>query len=317
MAGLTASEIETYRRDGLVAPSFRLDEARLRRLAAAVERLVAANPDVPPEYLIGPHVPRPGDPDPDLHREFLDLCLDPAILDLVESAIGPDVILWSSGVFCKPPRTGRAVPWHQDGRYWPLRPLATCSVWVAVDDSRPENGCLRYIPGSHAARRLYRHEHAGGGDLVLNRRVSPSEFDPAAARDDVLRAGQLSLHDVYLVHGSNPNRTGRRRAGYVMRYLPGTSFYDREMEVGQSSDIGVSDFAMRPIWLACGVDRTGRNDFRTGHPPEEGPGSVRPSVPVPARVRAASMLSAGAGGTDSGREDPIGPGSGRGAGTRQ
>ena len=282
MAGLTASEIETYRRDGLVAPSYRLDEARRERLAAAVERLVAANPDVPPEYLIGPHVPRPDDPDPDLHREFLDLCLDPGILDLVESAIGPDVILWSSGVFCKPPRVGRAVPWHQDGQYWPLRPLATCSVWVAVDDSRPENGCLRYVPGSHAARRLYRHEHAGGGDLVLNRRVSPSEFDPAAARDDVLDAGRLSLHDVYLVHGSNPNRTGRRRAGYVMRYLPGTSFYDREMEVGQSSDIGVSDFAMRPIWLARGVDRTGRNDFRTGHPPGEEARSRRPSPSLPA-----------------------------------
>ena len=279
MAGLTASEIETYRRDGLVVPSFRLDEARRERLAAAVERLVAANPDVPPEYLIGPHVPRPDDPDPDLHREFLDLCLDPEILDLVESAIGPDLILWSSGVFCKPPGVGRAVPWHQDGRYWPLRPLATCSVWVAVDDSRPENGCLRYLPGSHAARRLFRHEPAKGGDLVLNRQVPASELDPASARDAVLRAGQLSLHDVYLVHGSNPNRSGRRRAGYVMRYLPGTCFYDREMEVGQSSDIGVSDFAMRPIWLVRGADRTGRNDFRTGHPPGEGRRSPRSSLP--------------------------------------
>ena len=285
MAGLTASEIETYRRDGLVAPSFRLDETRLGRLGTAVERLVAANPDVPPEYLIGPHIPRPDDRDPSLHREFLDLCLDPEVLDLVESVIGPDVILWSSGVFCKPPGVGRAVPWHQDGQYWPLRPLATCSVWVAVDDSRPENGCMRYLPGSHAARRLYRHEHAGGGDLVLNRQVSPSEFDPACARDDVLRAGELSLHDVYLVHGSNPNRSGRRRAGYVMRYLPGTSFYDREMEVGQSSDIGVSDFAMRPIWLARGVDRTGRNDFRTGHPPCEGPRSSRASLPASAPLR--------------------------------
>lgn len=289
MAGLTASEIETYRRDGLVAPSFRLDEARRERLAAAVERLVAANPDVPPEYLIGPHIPRQNDRDPDLHREFLDLCLDPEILDLVESAIGPDLILWSSGVFCKPPEVGREVPWHQDGRYWPLRPLATCSVWVAVDDSRPENGCLRYLPGSHAARRLYRHERAEGGDLVLNRRVPPSELDPASARDAVLRAGEVSLHDVYLVHGSNPNRSGRRRAGYVMRYLPGTCFYDREMEVGQSSDIGVSDFAMRPIWLARGVDRTGRNDFRTGHPPGEGPRSPRPppspSLPASAPLR--------------------------------
>ena len=285
MGGLTASEIETYRRDGLVVPSFRLGEAKLARLEAAVERLVAANPDVPPEYLIGPHIARPDDRDPGLHREFLELCLDPAILDLVESVIGPDIILWSSGVFCKPASVGREVPWHQDGQYWPLRPLATCSVWIAIDDSLPENGCMRYIPGSHAARRLYAHEHAGDGDLVLNRRVAPSEFDAASARDDALRAGEVSIHDVYLIHGSNPNRSGRRRAGYVMRYLPGTTFYDREMDVGQSSDIGISDFAKRPIWLARGADRTGRNDFRVGHLPEEGPRSAPPSLPASAPLR--------------------------------
>ena len=285
MAGLTASEIETYRRDGLVVPSFHLGEARLERLRGAVERLVAANPDVPPEYLIGPHIPRPDDRDPELHREFRDLCLDARILDLVESVIGPDIILWSSGVFCKPAGVGREVPWHQDGQYWPLRPLATCSVWVAVDDSFPANGCMRYIPGSHGPRRLYRHEHARGDELVLNRRVAPSEFDPGAARDDVLRAGELSLHDVHLVHGSNPNRSGSRRAGYVMRYFPGTTFYDREMDVGQSSDIGVSDFAKRPIWLARGADRTGRNDFRIGHRRDEGVRSPRATIPAPAPLR--------------------------------
>ena len=285
MAGLTASEIETYRRDGLVVPSFRLDEAKLARLAAGVERLVAANPDVPPEYLIGPHIARPDDRDPELHREFLELCLDPGILDLVEAIIGPDIVLWSSGVFCKPPGVGREVPWHQDGQYWPLRPLATCSVWIAIDDSLPENGCMRYIPGSHAPRRLYRHEPAGAGDLVLNRQVARSELDAEAAADDVLRAGELSMHDVYLVHGSNPNRSARRRAGYAMRYFPGTTFYDREMDVGQSSDIGVSDFAKRPIWLARGTDRTGRNDFRIGHGPEEGGRSSRPTLPASAPLR--------------------------------
>ena len=286
MAGMTASEIETYRRDGLVVPSFRLDEAKLARLDAAVERLVAASPDVPPEYLIGPHIARPDDRDPDLHREFLDLCLDPEILDLVEAVIGPDIVLWSSGVFCKPAGVGREVPWHQDGRYWPLRPLATCSIWIAIDDSMPDNGCMRYIPGSHAARRLYRHERATGGDLVLNRQVARSELDATAAVDDVLRAGELSMHDVYLVHGSNRNRSGSRRAGYAMRYFPGTTFYDREMEVGQSSDIGVSDFAERPIWLARGVDRTGRNDFRIGHLPDDGvQPSPRPTLPASAPLR--------------------------------
>ena len=70
-----------------------------------------------------------------------------------------------------------------------------------------------------------------------------------------------------------------------MRYFPGSTFYDREMDVGQSSDIGVSDFAMRPIWLARGADRTGRNDFRVGHLPGEGPRSAPSSLPASAPLR--------------------------------
>ena len=52
-------------------------------------------------------------------------------------------------LFAKPAGTGRKVPWHQDGEYWPLKPLSTCTVWIAIDDSHQDNGCLNVIPGSH------------------------------------------------------------------------------------------------------------------------------------------------------------------------
>ena len=52
------------------------------------------------------------------------------------------------------PLDGHATPWHQDGQYWPIRPLATCTVWLAIDDANIENGCLRFIKGSHKDKKL-------------------------------------------------------------------------------------------------------------------------------------------------------------------
>ena len=59
---------------------------------------------------------------------FLDLARDPALVELVSGVIGDDLILWGAQVFCKPASGGFETPWHQDGHYWPIRPLATCTV---------------------------------------------------------------------------------------------------------------------------------------------------------------------------------------------
>ena len=265
MTHLSTDAITSYQEEGYLIPKFTLPDQKLDVLKDAVEELVHLNNTLPPEYLIGPHIKNPVSHSNGLHQKFLDLCLDDEILDMVAGVIGQNIVLWSSGVFCKPAKVGKIVPWHQDGQYWPIRPLATCSVWIAVDDALPENGCMRFIPGSHRARRLYEHEFAGDDGLVLNQQVVAAEFDQGKAIDNVLAAGQVSIHDVYLIHGSNANTSGNRRAGYVMRYMPATSLYDREMTVGQSSNLGQSEFSKRPIWLARGIDCTGHNNFRIGH----------------------------------------------------
>jgi hypothetical protein len=75
----------------------------------------------------------------------------------------------------------------------------------------------------------------------------------------------LSLHDVLLAHGSEPNTSSRRRAGLTFRYMPSTSHFDRTRSVAKVSSIVPVEFAGRPIWLVRGIDRCGRNDFATGH----------------------------------------------------
>lgn len=261
---LDAAHLDTYRRDGLVRPPFRIPGDRLGRMREALERLLHDNADTAPESLICPHIPNGPRHDATAAARWLEFATDPDLLDLVEQVLGPDVILWGSQVFCKPARTGRTIPWHQDGQYWPIRPIATCSVWLALDDATPENGCMRYIPGSHRAGSLFAHRRREGADLVLFEEVDPAACSTSDPRDDALAAGEFSLHDVFLVHGSEANRSDRRRAGFVIRFMPATSLFDRRIDRRQDQ-AGLSfSFSRRPIWLARGQDRAG-NDFAIGH----------------------------------------------------
>ena len=199
-------------------------------------------------------------------RAFLELAMHPPILDLVEQVLGPDIILWGCHVFCKPAGDGYETPWHQDGHYWPIRPLANCTAWVALEPSTRANGCLRVIPGSHRDKRLYEHLHEDRSDLTLNQRMAEGTFDESRAVDIELQPGELSLHDIHMIHGAQPNRSAQRRTGVALRYMPGSSLFDRSLKpVDGKTGVPVS-FATRPLWLLRGEDRTGKNDFRIGHP---------------------------------------------------
>ena len=262
---LDQQDLNTYRTDGLLKSPFSIDGGLLSDMRESLDRLLRDNAGIAPETLVCPHIPYGKSHDGKAAQAWLDYARHPGILDLVSQLIGPDIVLWGSQVFCKPPLTGKAIPWHQDGQYWPIRPIATCSVWMALDDATPENGCMRYIPGSHAGGSIYRHRTNASKDVVLDQEVEPSQFDAGTARDDVLGAGQFSLHDVYLIHGSNANRSPRRRAGFVIRYMPATSVFERAIGDNHKQSGVTFSMSRRPIWLLRGQDRSGRNDFRVGH----------------------------------------------------
>jgi hypothetical protein len=258
---LSDAEIEAYHRDGQLTPKHRLSPALLARMSACIESLIAANADIRPEQLVGAHIGRSADTGVRGVEELLELASHADILDAVEQVMGPDLILWGSQVFSKPAGDGLAIPWHQDGQYWPVRPLRTVTVWIAIDPAVVENGCMRVIPGTHRAG-LMRHEFSDDPDLALNQGLAEA-VDEAAARDVVLEPGQFSMHDAMLVHGSNANRSGRRRCGYAIRYMPATSLFDRSIPVTRIARNQVIDFSQRPIWLVRGEDRAG-NDFAVG-----------------------------------------------------
>lgn len=185
----------------------------------------------------------------------------PGLLDMVEQLIGPDLALWNMSLFAKPPLDGKATPWHQDGEYWPIRPLATCTVWIAIDDAKPKNGCLRVIRGSHRARKLAPHHSNPSPDVTLHQELNSDTFDERDAVDLVLRRGQISLHDVYLMHGSEPNRSPHRRRGITMRLMPTTSHYSREVATQMHRERDGNNLTDNPVLLLRGQDRCGRTQF--------------------------------------------------------
>ena len=178
---------------------------------------------------------------------------------MVEQLIGPDIALWNSSFFAKPAKNGKATPWHQDGEYWPIRPLATCTVWVAVDDANRENGCLRIIKGSHKDARLLKHETNPSKELTLNQELKKTEYDETKAVDLELKRGQISLHDVFLVHGSEPNTSDNSRRGMTMRFMPTTSLFDHQLARDQFNNMRVPDHSERKIYHMRGVDKCGKN----------------------------------------------------------
>ncbi len=265
MARLTADEVERYAREGWVVPQWRLPSSRVHEMAAALGELLRLNPGVRPEKLVSAHVEGDNGEGVKGVAAFLGLARDAEIVELVSDVIGHDVILWGCHVFCKPAAEGYETPWHQEGHYWPIRPLANCTVWVALESSTVANGCLRVIPGSHRDQRLHEHLHEDRNDVTLNQRMVAGSFDETQAVDIELEPGQMSLHDVYMIHGAKANTSTQRRTGVALRYMPSTSVFERELRPADGKTGVAVNFAQRPLWLLQGVDRSGRNDFKVGH----------------------------------------------------
>ena len=249
---LTAAQIAEYHEKGYVVPDYRLGADTLAAIRRDHDRLLVEHPEF-----------RDNCPALLSHdMAFLNYARDGEILDMAEQLIGPDIALWNMSFFAKPAHNGKQTPYHQDGEYWPIRPLATCTVWIAVDDATLENGCLRFIPGSHKDRRLMAHEQKNDPNYTLQQELRPSEYDDNDAEDLVLEAGQMSLHDVYLAHGSEVNTSNKPRRGMTLRLMPTTSVFDRAVAQEMHDARGGANLAHHSLMLLRGVDRSGANDFR-------------------------------------------------------
>jgi non-heme Fe2+,alpha-ketoglutarate-dependent halogenase len=146
-----------------------------------------------------------------------DLLTHPRIVAYVRDLLGDDVVAWGSHYFCKMPRDGKSVPWHQDASYWPLTPSKAVTVWLAIDDADRENACMHFIPGTHHVGHLTYRMTEDADQAVLNQEVENVERYGHPV-DVELKAGEISIHSDLLLHGSEGNRSDRRRCGLTLRY---------------------------------------------------------------------------------------------------
>ena len=149
-----------------------------------------------------------------------ELARHPAILDAVEDVIGPDILCWGTNFFIKEAQSPSYVSWHQDATYWGLSTSDVITAWVAFADAPVESGAMKFWPGSHLRNQL-EHRDTFAADNLLTRGQEIAVQVPEGAGVDVpLKAGEMSLHHVLLVHGSGPNTTDDRRIGLAIRYIP-------------------------------------------------------------------------------------------------
>lgn len=210
---ITDEQMHFYNQNGYLKFGRIFTRAELDELRNHVDEMIASLPEGKrPEQMDVPHFD-----DPFLFKYLA----HPRVLDVIERFIGPDIVLWSSHFISKRTGDGLAVPWHQDGVYWGnmLQPMHVITLWLAVDESMVENGCMRVVAGSHKLRDR-RYENVDAGKNLFSREVIAEDLDASKIVDLELKVGECHFHDAFTIHGSNPNTSQKRRCGYTMRYMP-------------------------------------------------------------------------------------------------
>ena len=236
-----------YKREGYFLPSEPVLEVEtFMALKAYFEKLLAQLPiEVRPEAMDVPHF---------IHPELLQWALNPSILGLVEPILGHDLALFSTHFICKPKGNGKRVPWHEDSAYWrgQIEPMNVCTVWLALDSSTKENGCMMVIPRSHIEAQAGFSDYQ---DINEDKAVFPNEIIKAH-RDDARRVylelepNHASLHDSRIQHGSEPNVSTLRRCGWALRFCSTASRFNygrfdgaHQVYLAQGCDIAGNHYA--------------------------------------------------------------------------
>jgi ectoine hydroxylase-related dioxygenase (phytanoyl-CoA dioxygenase family) len=139
--------------------------------------------------------------------------LDAKMLAILQQLIGPNVEFLSVKAVFKNAKTNFNSPWHQDWFYW--QGTNKISVWIALDDATPENGCLRLVPGSH--RQVFDKVEVDDGH-GFGHRVSDEALHGWPIETVPVRRGDaVFFHDLAL-HGSCPNINGQERWSAIATY---------------------------------------------------------------------------------------------------
>ena len=188
---LTQPQHRQYLSEGVVFPFRVLDEteaSRFRGECDDLERQLGGKPRTVAVRQMHLHFPW-----------AWELATHPNVLDAVEDLLGPDLLIWATELFAKHPQDSAiSIGWHRDRPYMGFTSQETTTAWIALSECTHANGCLRAQPGA---------DHVSA--ILDERRVINVE----------LRAGEMSMHDADILHGSGPNCSDHKRVGFAIRYV--------------------------------------------------------------------------------------------------
>jgi non-heme Fe2+,alpha-ketoglutarate-dependent halogenase len=211
MGTLSAEAVRQFNDQGYYAPIRALTTGDAGDLRSRLEAFEANNGSLTGGLRNKPH----------LLLTWLDeLVRHPGVLDAVEQVIGPNIHVWGSSFFIKEPRNPSFVSWHQDSTYWGLEPADIVTAWVALSESIHENGAMRVIPGSHKLDQVPHRDTFAADNLLSRGQEIMVQVDESKAVELQLQPGEMSLHHVRLIHGSEQNPSTKRRIGFAIRYVP-------------------------------------------------------------------------------------------------
>ena len=216
---LPDAQVESFGKNGYLHPVPVLSDAEVQRHLGAYMQYVQENKarlDALPanqkyQVLSETHFAMPW-----VHE----IVSNPRVLDAVESLIGPNILAWNATWFSKMPGDKTFVSWHQDGTYWNLTPPTVVTAWIALTPVSSANGCLRVIPGTHKQPQMPQRETYNKDNALSRGQEIAVAVDEAQAVDIELQPGEMSLHHIWIVHGSKANTGSVPRIGIAVRYVP-------------------------------------------------------------------------------------------------
>lgn len=221
----------------------------LQEVRAHVDWLTQKYPDLRPEHFHHPLIRN--------DAFWVRLVTDPRLAEIAQYFLGPDIACFTAHYICKPPYDGQPVLWHQDGAYWKLTPMEALTVWLAVDESTTENGCLRMIPGSQEIP-LYQPLSRTDTENMLyscaDKELVDKWIDTRGIVDIQLNPGDVSIHHPHILHCSEANTSPKRRCGLDIGYISTSTrissdglYLDPILVSGQAKE-GVGRYRRYPLY---------------------------------------------------------------------
>jgi non-haem Fe2+, alpha-ketoglutarate-dependent halogenase len=209
---LSNTAIESFRRDGYYFPVPVLTPAEVARYRNCLEQHEAET-----------GAPLQGNWRHKAHLLFTwvdELVHHPKIVDAAEDVLGPNLLCWTTNFFIKEANSPGFVSWHQDAFYWGLSKDDVVTAWVALSPANLDSGCMKFVPGSQTQDHLQHVDTFHKDNLLSRGQEIAVKVDGEQTVNCILNPGEMSLHHVKLVHGSEPNRSNDRRIGLAIRYIP-------------------------------------------------------------------------------------------------